>query len=93
LYRIRALDVEWGAYEQADPKVFVYSAGGHYGQGKGVKELCAEMRRFLDAGYSVVKMKIGNSLEEDKPRIEGVLRELNGKAKLAVDANGKLNLE
>jgi len=81
------------AGREADPKVFVYSAGGYYAQGKVVKELCAEMRCFLDAGYSVVKIKIGNSLEIDKPRIEGVLKELNGKAKLAVDANGKLNLQ
>ncbi len=76
---------------RADPKVFIYSAGGYYQQGKGVKELRAEMCCFLDAGYRVVKMKIGNSTEEDKPRIEGVLEELDGKAKLAVDANGKLD--
>ena len=76
---------------KADPKVFIYSAGGYYQQGKGVKELRAEMRCFLDAGYRVVKMKIGNSTEEDKPRIDGVLEELDGKAKLAVDANGKLD--
>ncbi len=78
---------------QADPNVFIYSAGAYYQQGKGVKELCAEMRCFLDAGYTVVKMKIGNSLDEDRPRIEGVLKELDGKAKLAVDANAKFKLD
>lgn len=72
------------------PEVFVYSAGGYYEDGKGVPELRAEMRRFLDAGYTVVKMKIGNGLDEDRPRIEGVLAELGGEAQLAVDANGKL---
>jgi L-alanine-DL-glutamate epimerase-like enolase superfamily enzyme len=51
------------------------------------------MRSYLDRGYNVVKMKIGNSIEEDRPRIEGVLKELDGKARLAVDANGRLNLE
>jgi len=29
-----------------------------------------------------VKMKIGNSIAEDQPRIEGVLKELDGKARL-----------
>ncbi len=48
---------------------------------------------LLDRGYTVVKMKIGNSIAEDQPRIEGVLKELDGKAQLAVDANGRLTLE
>src|SRR5258708_23292910 len=51
------------------------------------------MRSYLDRGYTVVKMKIGNSIAEDRPRIEGVLQELDGKAQLAVDANGRLTLE
>ena len=55
--------------------------------------LRAEMRSYLDRGYSVVKMKIGNGIAEDRPRIEGVLAELDGKAQLAVDANGRLTLE
>ena len=77
----------------ADPKVFVYAAGGYYYPGKGVEQLRAEMRSYLDRGYSVVKMKIGNGIAEDRPRIEGVLKELDGKAQLAVDANGRLGLE
>ena len=51
------------------------------------------MRSYLDRGYTVVKMKIGNGIEEDRPRIEGVLAELDGRAQLAVDANGRLTLE
>src|SRR6201996_1872848 len=77
----------------ADPRVFVYAAGGYYYPGKGVEQLRAEMRSYLDRGYSVVKMKIGNGIAEDRPRIEGVLAELDGKAQLAVDANGRLTLE
>src|SRR3977135_2317351 len=38
-------------------------------------------------------MKIGNGIAEDRARIEGVLAELDGKAQLAVDANGRLTLE
>src|SRR5882757_8176923 len=77
----------------ADPRVFVYAAGGYYYPGKGVQQLRAEMRSYLDRGYNVVKMKIGNGIAEDRPRIEGVLKELDGKAQLAVDANGRLTLE
>jgi L-alanine-DL-glutamate epimerase-like enolase superfamily enzyme len=78
---------------QADPRVFVYAAGGYYYPGKGIGQLRAEMRSYLDRGYTVVKMKIGNGIAEDRPRIEGVLAELDGKARLAVDANGRLTLE
>ena len=68
----------------ADPKVFVYAAGGYYYPGKGVDMLRAEMRSYLDRGYTVVKMKIGgDSLAEDQARIEAVLKELDGKARLA----------
>ena len=78
----------------ANPRVFVYAAGGYYYPGKGIAQLRAEMRSYLDRGYTVVKMKIGNaSIAEDRPRIEAVLQELDGKAQLAVDANGRLTLE
>jgi L-alanine-DL-glutamate epimerase-like enolase superfamily enzyme len=78
---------------QAEPRVFVYAAGGYYYPGKGIDQLRAEMRSYLDRGYNVVKMKIGNGIAEDRPRIEGVLNELDGKARLAVDANGRFTLE
>src|SRR3954451_24513706 len=77
----------------ANPRVFVYAAGGYYYPGKGIEQLRAEMRSYLDRGYTVVKMKIGNGIAEDRARIEGVLKELDGKAQLAVDANGRLTLE
>jgi len=77
----------------AEPRVFVYAAGGYYYPGKGIEQLRGEMRSYLDRGYTVVKMKIGNGVAEDQPRIEGVLKELDGKAQLAVDANGRLTLE
>ena len=78
----------------ADPRVFVYAAGGYYYPGKDNAALRAEMRSYLDRGYNVVKMKIGGaSLDEDRARIEAVLTELNGRARLAVDANGRFDLE
>src|SRR5579875_304411 len=78
----------------ADPRVFVYAAGGYYYPGKDVAALRAEMRGYIARGYTVVKMKIGGaSLDEDRRRIEGVLSEIGREARLAVDANGRFDLE
>jgi L-alanine-DL-glutamate epimerase-like enolase superfamily enzyme len=79
---------------EADPRVFVYAAGGYYYPGKDDTQLRAEMRSYLDRGYTVVKMKIGGaSLAEDQRRIEAVLDEIGTQAQLAVDANGRFDLE
>lgn len=79
---------------EADPRVFVYAAGGYYYPGKDNGALRAEMRSYVDRGYTVVKMKIGGaSLDEDRQRIEAVLDEIGSQAQLAVDANGRFDLE
>src|SRR5580704_11094868 len=78
----------------ADPRVFVYAAGGYYYPGKDLSALRAEMRSYLDRGYSVVKMKIGGApIADDQRRIEAVLSEIGAQAQLAVDANGRFKLE
>ncbi len=78
----------------ADPHVFVYAAGGYYYPGKDLAALRAEMRSYLDRGYSVVKMKIGGEgIAEDARRIEAVLAEIGTDAQLAVDANGRFDLD
>ncbi len=78
---------------KANPKVFVYAAGGYYHPGKGLQGLRDEMQSYLDRGYSVVKMKIGGaSLAEDQERIETVLKMLRPGQQLAVDANGRFDL-
>ena len=78
----------------AEPRVFVYAAGGYYYPGKDLEALRSEMRSYLDRGYSVVKMKIGGEpIEQDQRRIEAVLTEIGDKARLAVDANGCFDLE
>ena len=58
LYRLLAERHGDGA---ADEKVFVYAAGGYYHPGKDDTALADEMRRYLDLGYPVVKMKIGGT--------------------------------
>ena len=79
---------------ECDDRVFVYAAGGYYYPGKNIKALQDEMRRYLDLGYTVVKMKIGGvSLEEDIERIEAVLKVVEAGERLAVDANGRFDLE
>lgn len=79
---------------EANPRVFVYAAGGYYYPGKDLSALREEMRGYLNRGYNVVKMKIGGaSLEEDRRRIEAVLDEIGSEARLAVDANGRFDLE
>ncbi len=75
-------------------KVFVYAAGGYYYPGKDDAKLMAEMRSYLDRGYSVVKMKIGGAaLTDDCRRIEAVLGMLAPGQRLCVDANGRFDLK
>jgi L-alanine-DL-glutamate epimerase-like enolase superfamily enzyme len=77
----------------ADPRVFVYAAGGYYYPGKDIEQLKAEMQKYLDRGYTVVKMKIGGvPLADDQKRIEAVLAMLPKGCRLAVDANGRFDL-
>lgn len=79
---------------EANPRVFVYAAGGYYYPGKDLSALRKEMRGYLDRGYNVVKMKIGGAeIDEDRRRIEAVLDEIGSNNRLAVDANGRFDLE
>ena len=79
---------------KADPRVFVYAAGGYYYPGKDLSALRREMRGYLERGYNVVKMKIGGApIAEDRERIEAVLAEIGPGNQLAVDANGRFDLE
>lgn len=78
----------------ADESVFVYAAGGYYYPGKDNNQLQEEMRRYRGMGYEVVKMKIGGAtIDEDMRRIEAVLEIVGDGKNLAVDANGRFNLE
>jgi len=71
-------------------KVFCYVGGGWYAPGKTTKDLQDEMGRHLDAGYTMVKMKVGGaSLPEDISRIEAVKATIGNRGQLAVDANSK----
>src|SRR6478609_11663564 len=71
-------------------RVFCYVGGGWYAPGKTTRDLQDEMRRHLDCGYTMVKMKVGGApLAEDMSRIEAVKMAIGNRAQLAVDANSK----
>jgi L-alanine-DL-glutamate epimerase-like enolase superfamily enzyme len=73
-------------------KVFCYVGGGWYAPGKTTKDLQDEMRRHLDAGYTMVKMKVGGmALAADLARVEAVKSILPKDGQLAVDANSKFD--
>jgi L-alanine-DL-glutamate epimerase-like enolase superfamily enzyme len=91
LYRLLADRFRGGV---ADTKVFVYAAGGYYYPEKGLAGLRQEMQSYLDLGYSVVKIKIGGApLAEDLRRIETILKIVKSGNQLAVDANGRFDVE
>lgn len=74
-------------------RVPVYAAGGYYAPGKTLGNLKDELRAFLDAGYTCVKMKIGGApLDEDLRRVEAALEVVEDGGRLAVDANGAFDL-
>jgi len=91
LYRLLAERYRKG---EEDRRVFVYAAGGYYYPGKDLSALKNEMRGYRDMGYRVVKMKIGGeNLEDDLRRIEAVLEVVGSGSNLAVDANGRFDLQ
>jgi L-alanine-DL-glutamate epimerase-like enolase superfamily enzyme len=77
-----------------DERVLVYSGGGYYYPGKEKQGLQDEMRQCRDLGYRLLKMKIGGaSLAEDMKRIEWALEVAGAGENLAVDANGRFDLD
>lgn len=77
-----------------DERVETYAAGGYYAPGKGLAELREEMRGYLALGYRRVKLKIGGApLDEDLRRIEAAIEVVGDPSHVAVDANGRFDLE
>lgn len=75
-------------------QIFVYAAGGYYYPGKNLAKLEQEMSGYLRRGYRVVKIKIGAvPLKEDIKRIEAVIKLVGDGQYLAVDANGRFDLD
>ncbi len=85
LWRLLADRFRGGA---AASRVPVYASGGHYRAGEGAAALADEIRRYRDAGYTRVKIKVAAApLPDDLRRVETALRVLGAGEALAVDAN------
>jgi L-alanine-DL-glutamate epimerase-like enolase superfamily enzyme len=79
---------------QVAERVFCYVGGGWYLPGQTIRDLQDEMLRHLDAGYTMVKMKVGGlPLADDVRRVAAVKETLGNRAALAVDANAKFQRE
>ena len=72
----------------------VYAAGGYYYPDDSTQRLTDEMKRYADEGYIFFKMKIGGAdLATDLRRIKAALAGVPAPGTLAVDANGRFDLE
>ena len=79
---------------QVAERVFCYVGGGWYLPGQTIRDLQDEMLRHLDAGYTMVKMKVGGlPLADDVRRVAAVKETLGNRGALAVDANAKFARE
>lgn len=70
-----------------DP-VRAYASGGYYLEGKTVEGLRDEVRAWVEAGFTEVKMKVGRGgLSEEVARVEAAREELGDAGLLMLDAN------
>lgn len=78
----------------ANRSVPVYAAGGYYYPEDSEDRLRDEMKAYADSGYGYFKMKIGGAeLRSDLRRIESAIRGAGEASRLAVDANGRFDLD
>lgn len=91
LWKVLSERYNGGGHED---RVLVYSGGGYYYPGEEKAGLQDEMRRTRDLGYRLCKMKIGGApIDVDRQRIEWALEIVGAGENLAVDANGRFDLE
>ena len=72
-----------GCYQQ----IRAYASAGFYAEGKGLKELAAEMASYVKEGFTAVKMKIGRNQSEDLARVKAVREAIGDDIDLLVDGN------
>ena len=72
----------------AEGSVPAYASGGYYLDGKGPGGVADEMRRYVEAGFSAVKMKIGRlDAAEDEQRLAAVRDAVGPEVLVMLDAN------
>lgn len=73
--------------------IATYASCGHFRPGESLVGLEDEIRRALDAGYTMVKIKLGGAnASDDAARVAAAARVLGDSRRLAVDVNGKLDM-
>lgn len=76
------------------PRTWVYAAGGYYTDNDDVGALQQELAGYLANGFTDVKIKIGGApLERDAERIAAAVAVAGSGAHVAVDANGRFDLD
>jgi len=74
--------------------VDVYAAGGYYYPEESTQRLIDEFNGYRALGFDAFKMKIGGAdLQKDLARIEAALSVAGAGQRLAVDANGRFDLD
>jgi L-alanine-DL-glutamate epimerase-like enolase superfamily enzyme len=74
--------------------VDVYAAGGYYYPEESTQRLVQEFEAYRQLGFDAFKMKIGGAdLKQDLARIEAALQVAGDGQRLAVDANGRFDLD
>ncbi len=74
--------------------VHVYAAGGYYYPGDNTHKLADELQGYRNQGFGAFKIKIGGaSLAQDMARVHVALEMAQGGTNLAVDANGRFDLD
>jgi L-alanine-DL-glutamate epimerase-like enolase superfamily enzyme len=74
--------------------VDVYAAGGYYYPEESAQRLIDELNSYRALGFDAFKMKIGGAdLQKDLARIEAALSVAGAGQRLAVDANGRFDLD
>jgi L-alanine-DL-glutamate epimerase-like enolase superfamily enzyme len=74
-----------GGYQGEVP---AYASGGYYLAGKGPDGLAREMERYVGAGFTSVKIKVGGApLPEDVARVKAARKAVGPDVRLALDAN------
>jgi len=72
----------------------VYAAGGYYYSGEVTNRLQEELEAYATLGFDAFKIKIGGaSLKEDMKRIEIAIKVAGEGSRVAVDANGRFELD
>ncbi|MBI4573318.1 MAG: mandelate racemase/muconate lactonizing enzyme family protein [candidate division NC10 bacterium] len=72
-----------GGYRRRVP---AYATGGFYAEGKGIRELCAEMEAYCRHGFRAVKMKVGRNSEIEGSPLRAMAHRGTCEVSLAEDA-------